>query len=112
MRFEFDPNQDYQVDAVQSVVQIFDGQPRIDAAPSFELGVAPGTVGNRLDLSNDDLLSNVNVVQSTNGIAADDRLHLIAADVEMNDGSTEVAFPNFSIEMETGTGKTYVYIRT
>src|SRR5262245_19495122 len=112
MQFEFDPNQDYQVEAVQSVAQLLDGQPRVDATPSFEFGVAPGTVGNRLDLSVDDLLANLNAVQAQNGLATDTELQTITGEFEADDGTTEVMFPNFSVEMETGTGKTYVYIRT
>ena len=39
-------------------------------------------------------------------------MQYIEADIETADGMKHVRFPNFSIEMETGTGKTYVYIRT
>ena len=49
------------------------------------------------------------------GIDADDGLRVITGALPM-DGrdyeAPEVKFPNFSVEMETGTGKTYVYLRT
>ena len=39
-------------------------------------------------------------------------LEYIKADIPLFGEQTGVQFPNFSIEMETGTGKTYVYLRT
>ena len=56
-----------------------------------ELGLA-----NRLHLTDDDLLANVRLVQERNGVEK------VAA----------LQGRDFSIEMETGTGKTYVYLRT
>ena len=32
--------------------------------------------------------------------------------MKLDDGAQAGAFPNFTVEMETGTGKTYVYLRT
>ena len=58
------------------------------------------------------LLQNLHAVQGQHKIAPDDALQCIEADIETADGVQHVRFPNFSIEMETGTGKTYVYIRT
>lgn len=49
---------------------------------------------------------------SQNGIAPDDTLQCIEATIETANGEKAIAFPNFSVEMETGTGKTYVYLRT
>lgn len=55
-----------------------------------------GAVGNNLLLDEESILENVQAIQNENGIEPLSRL----------DGM------NFSIEMETGTGKTYVYLRT
>ncbi|HAR48699.1 DEAD/DEAH box helicase [Smithella sp. SCADC] len=98
MKLHFDPNQEFQRDAINSVVGIFEGQPlnRSDmdllfADPLFQ----EAGIGNRLALDGDQILKNVMAVQQANGLAVSNQL----------DGM------NFSVEMETGTGKTYVYLR-
>ena len=53
-------------------------------------------VGNRLTLLDDEILKNLNEVQIRNGLAP----------------STTLASGDVTVEMETGTGKTYVYLRT
>lgn len=112
MKFRFDPNQDYQIEAIAAVAELLAGRGLIEVAPSFELGSAPGTVANRLDLSQSSLLTNLQAVQQANGIPPDDKLEEIDETIETAAGTETVTFPNFSVEMETGTGKTYVYIRT
>src|SRR5439155_19206308 len=69
-------------------------------------------VPNTINLSEAILLQNLRAVQEQHKITPDDALKPIEADIETADGVKPVRFPNFSIEMETGTGKTYVYIRT
>jgi type III restriction enzyme len=51
-------------------------------------------------------------LSSRNVIEAARELACIESQIETVNGPTDVRFPNFSAEMETGTGKTYVYIRT
>ena len=58
-------------------------------------GVHPG-IGNRLQLLDDELLENLKNIQLRNGLRPSDSL----------------AGGDFTVEMETGTGKTYVYLRT
>ena len=111
MKFKFDPNQTYQVQAVEATVDLLLGQPRIEAAVPFQLGTR-SAVGNRLDLTEAELHKNVLRVQARNQIAPDQTLKYIEAEIETASGSRTARFPNFSIEMETGTGKTYVYLRT
>ena len=53
-------------------------------------------LGNRLTLLDDELLKNLNAVQIRNGLRP----------------SESLASGDFTVEMETGTGKTYVYLRT
>ena len=101
MKLHFDANQQFQIDAIKSVVEVFEGQslnkgefevtlfPR--KSMNSELGVA-----NRLEISDDQILENVKKIQEKNELAVSDKL----------DGR------HFSVEMETGTGKTYVYLRT
>jgi len=104
MKLKFDANLQFQLDAVNAVVDIFDGQPinQSDFEISFttNLGLVEHTelgVGNRLILNDDLMLKNIHDVQDNNDI---------------ENTSLETEGKNFSIEMETGTGKTYVYLRT
>jgi len=114
MEFKFDPRQQFQLDAIQSVVDLFEGQPsdvesiitelrRSPAGPQgvqgmFDLMSEVGAVGNHLVLDDDAILQNLQAVQDRNGL-------------EIRDSLAEDGL-NFDIEMETGTGKTYVYLRT
>ena len=95
MKFKFDANQDFQLKAVDSVVDIFEGQEKVSAGSA---AVADGLLGiypNHFSLSDEDVFANVKTIQERNGIK----------------NATSESF-DFSIEMETGTGKTYVYLRT
>ena len=102
MKLKFDPALAYQIDAVEAVADLFEGQPR--GQTSFEVsdtmpdGVALTTygVGNNLTLTDEQLLANTHVIQKRNDIG--------------KVGSLQGR--DFSIEMETGTGKTYVYLRS
>jgi type III restriction enzyme len=102
LKIQFDSQQQYQIDAVNSVLDIFDGQPL--AQGQFEIGPAAGTgeflselgFGNQLVLREERVLENLRGVQARNDIERSEEL----------DGM------NFTTEMETGTGKTYVYLRT
>lgn len=102
MKLHFDPNQSYQQDAIGAVVRVFKGQPageaRLDFAAAGGEEKLFGETGfaNRLLLTEDQILQNVRIVQNAHGLPICDAL----------DGM------NFSVEMETGTGKTYVYLRT
>lgn len=112
MKLHFDANQDYQLAAIAAVVRLFEGQARVDAALEFSLSAGIAAVPNRLDLSADQLLANLRQAQEANSIEADCELRTIAGDCGTMDGTRPVTFPNYSVEMETGTGKTYVYLRT
>jgi len=102
MKIKFDSNQQYQLDAVNAVVDVFDGQPR--ARGRFEVSLIGGAaglfeelgVGNALAIGEDALLENARTVQERNEITLSEKLHGL----------------NFAVAMETGTGKTYIYLRT
>ena len=101
MKLRFDPNQQFQIDAINSIVGIFEGQPLNHSDFSFTIDnenylFQDGGVGNRLTVSEEQILENVRAVQGKNELPVSDAL----------DGM------HFSVEMETGTGKTYVYLRT
>ena len=112
MKFKLDSDQEYQVEAVESVVGLFDGQAFVRNQLTVPTGATFQVVPNRLDLTPDQLLVNLQKVQDDRGLAQDDNLETLTAKVETLHGKEELTFPNFSVEMETGTGKTYVYIRT
>ncbi len=101
MILHFEPNLQFQLDAINSVVHLFEGQPMEESIMDFNLQ-EKGTfdfvdgVANRLLISDEQLLSNLQKVQEENEISISSNLNGM----------------NFSIEMETGTGKTYVYLRT
>ena len=112
MEFKFEANQEYQVNAVDAVVDLFEGQPHGKVELTFSLGSGFAASPNRLDLEETALLQNLQTTQEANGLTADAALQCIESEAETAEGKTAVRFPNFSVEMETGTGKTYVYIRT
>jgi type III restriction enzyme len=101
VRIQFDPNQDYQKAAVQAVLDLFDGQP--PAGHEFGDVVLDGlgvTNPNRLLIDQQQLVLNLQAVQQANGIVP-----TVAPGQEL-DGL------DFTVEAETGTGKSYIYIRT
>ncbi|WP_109261797.1 restriction endonuclease [Hyphobacterium indicum] len=112
MKFKFDSDQEYQVDAVESVVGLFDGQAFVRNQLTVPTGATFQVVPNRLDLTPGQLLDNLKKVQEDRGLEQDDTLEMLTDNVETLRGEEDITFPNFSVEMETGTGKTYVYIRT
>ena len=107
MKLHFEPNLDFQLEAIDAVCDLFRGQEvcrteftvtrdpvGIQGRLSFvenDLGI-----GNRLTLLDEEILQNLNAIQLRNGLLPSDSL-------ESGD---------FTVEMETGTGKTYVYLRT
>jgi type III restriction enzyme len=129
MKLQFDKNQSYQLDAIQSIVDLFEGQTLNNSDFEFSFSdTGKGSlqftefgVANNLVLNEEELLVNLNRTQTANDLSSDE----ISTGIEKlwyNDdadlkgivaGKTVVAnFPNYSIEMETGTGKTYIYLRT
>ena len=103
MKLKFDPSLEFQQDAINAVVSAFDGQV---FAQTGVTGLQPLQVGdlfqselglgNQLTLPEDTILANVQKTQEANDI----------------ERVTELQGREFSVEMETGTGKTYVYLRT
>ena len=115
MKLQFDPNQDYQLQAIQAVVDLFNGQPgREEGMASFNqdamtsLKLTEVGVANRCVLSPDQWLHNVRAVQEREGLPQSEQLFGLVSSENEPIGD----FPNFTVEMETGTGKTYVYLRT
>ena len=113
MKLQFS-HQSYQTRAVEAVVQVFDGQPL--AKSDFSLAgqaasveyANDGSIGNVLKLSDEALLANVQKVQQANGVAVSSELVKSVSD----NGKEEFCPLNLTLEMETGTGKTYTFIKT
>lgn len=113
MKLQFDANQDYQLEAIRAVVALFDGQP--DASQSAvtradelsSLTLTETGVANRRVINDAQWLKNLHAVQKAHGIEPSEAL----ATMTLEDGSPVGECPNFTVEMETGTGKTYVYLR-
>jgi len=106
MKLHFEPNLDYQLQAVEAVCDLFRGQEtcrtEFTVTKSALGGVfLPGIesdlgIGNRLSLLDDELLRNLGDIQLKNCLPP----------------SGSLASGDFTVEMETGTGKTYVYLRS
>ncbi len=109
MKLKFDSNLEYQHDAINAVIDLFEGLPpkQGELELNFAFGDASENlgelgIGNRLQLEDPQILENLHTIQERNAIP---KSH------SMND-YPNYPFHNFSVEMETGTGKTYVYLRT
>lgn len=105
MKLQFDSGLDYQKEAIASIVNIFEGQSLCQAnftvanmSKQIGMDYTELGVGNKLELDEEDILKNVKKIQLLNGLPQS---------AEIKKGGY-----NFTIEMETGTGKTYVYLRT
>ena len=100
MKLHFEADLPYQREAIDAVLDVFDGQPGADSQRHIRLDAPAGDlfsqlwVANRLGLEDEQLAENVLRIQKANHI---------------NNGG--YAGQHFSVEMETGTGKTYVYLR-
>ena len=128
MKFNFKIQQ-YQTDAVDAVVSVFQGQGfhdkisyirdrgKVKAEPyQMTLGMSDGELdvidplndtgyrNEAVELSDEQLLHNIQSLQSQNNIKLSSSL--------VKDKDKDLGRCRLDIEMETGTGKTYVYIKT
>lgn len=93
LKLKFDPKLDFQINAINSVVDIFKGQVKGSLGYTFQI------IPNFLDLPKEKIIENLHEIQKKNA--------LTLSNID------DLREPyNFTIEMETGTGKTYVYLRT
>ena len=107
MKLHFEPNLDFQLQAIEAACDLFRGQEicrteftvmRDPADPQERLAFAQNDlgIGNRLTLLDEEILENLKDIQLRNGLPP----------------SGTLDSGDFTVEMETGTGKTYVYLRT
>ena len=109
MKFKF-KIQPYQTEAVENTVAVFAGQPSHDnALYRRDLGKfhqhridedESGYRNHDIELSSQQLLENIRKIQAVSDLSLSEKL------------SAGLGAVNLDIEMETGTGKTYVYIKT
>lgn len=104
MKLHFEPNLDYQLEAIEAVCDLFSGQEKcntvftVSRRSQLDIVDKEEGTGNRLHLKEDEILKNVQKIQLRQGLPPS--LAIKESDY------------NFTVEMETGTGKTYVYLRT
>lgn len=120
MKFKFTKNLDYQLDAINAIVDIFDtGKNFLKNDDHSVLRDPSQVIGNEIEIDQNRISENLQNIQKQNKIEdtrpalkIDDNNFLLTENgdkllLEGNENLTD-----FSIEMETGTGKTYVYLRT
>src|ERR1700757_1086419 len=129
MKLQFDKNQAYQLDAIQSIIDLFEGQ-HLNKS-DFEFSLADELQGsiqftekgvcNNFTITEENILENLQKVQKANALQEHEHSKqlekLFYNDPALSKSvltkeSIIAPFPNFSVEMETGTGKTYVYLRS
>lgn len=101
MKLSFESNLHYQQEAISSITGLFEGQPIGNGLMQIEISELDTyahiySYGNRLVISENQILENLQSIQKKNEINV----------------SSQLEGMHFSVEMETGTGKTYVYLRT
>lgn len=108
MKLQFNSELDYQTEAIEAISNIFKGQRQCQSNFTVVAGTdESGTegklltdlgIGNKLEIDEEDILKNVREIQLKNGLPPSNT-------IRKDDY-------HFDIEMETGTGKTYVFLRT
>lgn len=120
---KFESNQDYQTEAIESVVDLLEGVPKVDGASYvdtpllgsellFQESVFPnvlGAAGEDLQIA---LRGNLKKIQARSRQGLDGALVPIIPEAARSVLDEKTVLRDFSVEMETGTGKTYVYLRT
>lgn len=110
MKIQFDNNQDFQLEAIKATIDLFEGQPLSSSSLEINLTNNSSSILTEKGISNQLILSDEQILENLKRVQA-----------EFNKGKPEyrqipisekLEGMNFSIEMETGTGKTYTYIRT
>ena len=114
MKFKFKIQQ-YQTDAVERTVEVFAGQPSMDnltyrrdlgkqavhhQTSIYDAEIETGYRNSEVQLIPSELLANIRKVQAIGDIKLSDNI------------VPSIGACSLDIEMETGTGKTYVYIKT
>lgn len=117
-------HQKFQGDATNALCDVFAGQPNETRKFLVDQGDDRSSTTNlftnhtgwanpEIHLREDDLLKNLRNVQKDHAIVPSNKLEMLSSKVDWGDGRRQtVTKPVFTVEMETGTGKTYTYIKT
>lgn len=117
-------HQKFQEDATNALCDVFTGQPNetrkflVDQGDDKSSNAAlfsnhTGWANPEIHLREDDILKNLRNVQKEHNIVPSNKLEMLSSKVDWDDGRKQtVTKPVFTVEMETGTGKTYTYIKT
>ena len=103
MTLQFENDLEYQNEAISSICDIFEGEEifqNIFSMTDNRGRIDNIGIGNALSLSHEAILANMQTIQLKNGLP------------QATEETFEQNKMNFSVEMETGTGKTYVYLKT
>lgn len=102
INFNFDDKLQYQKDAIESTVELFQGISRLEDSALYRNTNKTKKLGEGDPVRNPQIVKGTRLLNNLRDVQLKNKLFL---DEELYDN-------NFSIEMETGTGKTYVYLRT
>ena len=108
LELKYSSDQQHQVEAVESVCDLFQGQEFMDAkftAARGREGSLFAAEGLQIGYANGLRLSATQLEQNLHAVQEEESLPPTSA-------TTKGRLRDFTVEMETGTGKTYVYIRT
>lgn len=117
---KFDPNQGFQRDAIDAVLELFAGQESAEqgfaddtfATEEMLEGFTELVFGNTLSLAPETMRRNLRSVQDSPVTDVEGEETPAIPEVMRTDLETGETPEDFSVEMETGTGKTYVYLRS
>jgi type III restriction enzyme len=130
MKLQFSATEPYQLEAIDAIVNIFEGQPLAQGSFDVSFEVAQGSlalhdkgIANNLIISETQILENIQKIQAKNNIQISEKLvpAVFVSENEKKDKkkvsvstNENIVFNrlNFTIEMETGTGKSYTFLRT
>ena len=114
MKFKFKIQQ-YQTDAVERTVEVFEGQPSMDSL-TYRRDLGKRAAYHQTSIIDDEIETgyrNCEVQLLPKAILANIRKAQAAGDIKLSDSLVpSIGACSLDIEMETGTGKTYVYIKT
>lgn len=109
LKIKFEANQEHQKIAIDSVVNLFEGLSKYET--NFQLGdEIKANLHPYETIEEDFILDNLINVQKQNSLSTS--LKLDIEEGQLLIGTNSWRYPQFTIEMETGTGKTYSYLRT
>jgi type III restriction enzyme len=119
VQIKFEAGQDFQLEAIDAVCSLFEGwnsnrlqQPTDSLTPEGNSLFSETVVSNQWGLEDTDLFANaISVQKRTRLTETGERVPIVPLHQRLPESNFD-SLRDFSVEMETGTGKTYVYLRT